>query len=561
MMPTLHIKDTKTGAEATAPLECGSVTVGSDAGNDIVLEFPDIARRHCEIGWTGDEAIVRDCDSRTGTFMGSRRVRGETAWRPSDTLRLGSVHLRIVIPEAPPDPAPPRRELHSRVGALPPLPVAAPTLLKPPPAPAAKPKSESIDRTAKYKSKIREYLVDHPETKRLIHTSPNDAELRDALKRLIKEAGESAGLERPAGLSEEALTKEMVDEILGLGPLEDLMKDESVTEVMVNRFDHILIERAGSGIEKHARGFLDEDHLLETVRRILAPLGRHLNETTPLVDARLKDGTRINAVIPPVSIGGCVLTMRKFSSKPFTLERLAELGSVTPAMAEMLKYAVKARLNVIVSGGTGTGKTSFLNGLAGLIPAHERMVVIEDTHELRFEEHPNCVYLEARPANLEGKNAIPIRRLVINALRMRPDRIIVGECRGDESFDMLQAMNTGHLGSMTTVHANSPRDAMMRIENMVLMAGFELPSQAIRKQVASAINLVIQLSRVGTRGARRVTSISEISGVEGQTITMQELYKTDEEGALSATGAVPKFLGRVDQKERARLIKLFGMGS
>ncbi len=538
-MPTLVIREAKSGAEAKAQIGRGTVTIGRDPTNDVVLEFTGVAPHHCEIGWTGAGYVVRDYDSRAGTYVGAARVKGEAPWTSGEPLRVGTCHLRIL------DVRPAPRAASPRVGASPPLPVAAPTPLN--------------NRAAGYKSKIREFLVDHPDVKRLLRGSANDGELRDVLKRLVREAASAVGEARPAGLTDASLEKEMVDEILGLGPLEDLMKDESVTEVMVNRWDRILVERAGAGIERIERAFLDEDHLIETVRRILAPLGRHLNETSPLVDARLKDGTRINAVIPPVAIGGCVMTLRKFSRRPFTLERLVEIGSVPAEAAEMLRWCVKARLNVIVSGGTGTGKTSFLNALAGLIPEHERMVVIEDTHELRFE-HPNCVYLEARPANLEGKNAIPIRRLVINALRMRPDRIIVGECRGDESFDMLQAMNTGHLGSMTTVHANSPRDALMRIENMTLMAGYELPSSAIRRQVVSAINVVVQLSRAGGRGERRVTSVSEVTGIEGQTISMQELYKADEEGALAATGSVPRFLQKVDQRERARLIGLFGMG-
>jgi pilus assembly protein CpaF len=534
-MVTLLIRDIDSGSEATADVSPGLVTVGSDSTNDIVLEFDGVAGHHCELEGDGAEWIVRDYATTSGTLVGNKRVQGEAAWRVGQELRIGRCVLTLVeeAPEELPAPEPD--------------PISTPA-----PRPV-------VDRAAvAYKAKIREYLVDHPDVKRLIHAAPDDAKMRDSLKRLIREAAATIDLPRPKGLSEASLDGEMVDEILGLGPIEDLMRDESITEVMVNHWDNILIERAGRGIERAERTFLDEDHLVETIRRMLAPLGRHLNESSPLVDARLKDGTRINAVIPPVAISGAVLTLRKFSKQPFTMEKLVGLGSLPPTAAELLRTAVRMRLNMVVSGGTGTGKTSFLNALAALIPGHERMVVIEDTHELRFDAHPNCVYLEARPANLEGKNAIPIRRLVINALRMRPDRIIVGECRGDETFDMLQAMNTGHMGSMTTVHANSPRDALMRIENMTLMAGYELPAQAIRTQVVSALNIVVQLSRCGSKGERRVSSIAEIGGMEGSTPTMQDLYRLDGT-RLAPTGAVPRFLQKVDQRERTRLIHAFGM--
>jgi len=519
-MATLVVTDVRSGKQATAEFPFGEVAVGSDGSNDIVLDFPGIAEHHCEIRYSSDRCAVRDCDSVGGTFLGGRKVKGEVAWPSGEELRLGGCTLKLEGAAQPPVEA----------GAVP------------------------------YKAKIREYLVDHPEVKRLIHTSAGNDELSAVLKRLIREAMVEAKVSRPPGVTEAGLVKEMTDEILGLGPLEDLMRDDSVQEIMVNRWNQILVERAGKGIERLRRSFLDEDHLIETVRRILAPLGRHLNESSPLVDARLKEGTRVNAVIPPISVGGCVMTIRKFAREPFTLEKLTQLGSITSPVAEMLRYAVRSRLNMVISGGTGCGKTCFLNALGEVVPERERLVIIEDTHELRFN-HPNMVYLEGRPANLEGKGAIHIRQLVINALRMRPDRIIVGECRGDEAFDMLQAMNTGHLGSMTTVHANSPRDAVLRIENMTLMAGYDLPAAAIRKQVVSAVNLVIQVSRWGSKGERKVSCISEITGIEGAVVTMQDLYRVDENGKLASVGTVPRFLQTIGQKERSQWIQAFGIGA
>src|SRR5919197_1861708 len=314
----------------------------------------------------------------------------------------------------------------------------------------------------------------------------------------------------------------MFHDVTGFGPIEPLLTDESVTEVMVNGPRHIYIERAGK-IQKVDVVFLNDDHVLRIIDRIIPPLGRRLDETSPRVDARLPDGSRVNAIIAPLSLIGPVITVRNFSHTPYTVDDLTRFGTATPEMFQFLRACIEARLNVFVSGGTGSGKTTFLNVLSSFIPNDERIVTIEDAAELQLRQE-HVITLEARPANIEGAGEVGIRELVVNSLRMRPDRIVVGECRGKEALDMLQAMNTGHDGCMTTVHSNGPRDSLSRIENMVLMAGTELPLRAIREQVASAFDMVVYMERLED-GSRKVTSISEILGMEEDTILMQNIFQ------------------------------------
>ena len=331
---------------------------------------------------------------------------------------------------------------------------------------------------------------------------------------------------------------EVIEEALGLGPLESLLAEPDVTEIMVNGYANIFVERRGK-IERTAKQFVDDRQVRLVIERIIAPLGRRLDESSPMVDARLPDGSRVNAIIGPLSIDGPTLTIRRFGTKRFGVKQLLEAGSVSPPIVDFLRAAVEARLNIVISGGTGSGKTTLLNALSGFIPPRDRIVTIEDAAELKLEQ-PHVVRLESRPANLEGKGAIPIRELVRNSLRMRPDRIVVGECRGGEALDMLQAMNTGHEGSLTTIHANSARDALSRVETMVLMAGYDLPVRAIREQVAGAINLVVQVSRLRD-GSRRVTGISEIAGMEGDIVTMQELVRYHQRGVDGGGAVIGEF--------------------
>jgi pilus assembly protein CpaF len=361
------------------------------------------------------------------------------------------------------------------------------------------------------------------------------------------------------------LFEQIVAEILGFGPLEPFLADPTITEIMANGAKNIYVEREGKIVRTNAI-FESDDHLMRIIERIVAPLGRRIDESQPYVDARLPDGSRVNAVIAPISLIGPVLTIRKFFKIPLTVDRLIELGTVSPQTMELLKACVLAKLNIIISGGTGTGKTTFLNILSGYIPGDERIITIENAAELQLRQE-HVVTLESRPPNIEGRGAVQIRDLVINSLRMRPDRIVVGECRGPEAFDMLQAMNTGHEGSLTTVHANSPREATARLENMVLMAGMELPHRAIREQIASALNVVIQLERMQD-GSRKCVAVSEVQGMEGDVITMSDIFKFERVGyeggrvigALRPTGLRPKFMERIEGAGLHLPPSIFGIG-
>lgn len=348
----------------------------------------------------------------------------------------------------------------------------------------------------------------------------------------------------------EQVLKLVIADIVGYGPIEPLLEDQEITEIMVNGYDEIFVERFGL-IEPTSVKFENNAHLMRVIDRIVAPIGRRVDEMSPMVDARLPNGFRINATIPPLSLDGPLLTVRKFATRPFTVQDLIAIGTLTVALSNFLKSCVEAKVNLVISGGTGTGKTTFLNVLSSFIPARERVITIEDTAELQLHQD-HVIRLEKRPPNIEGKGEITIRQLVINALRMRPDRIVMGECRSGEALDMLQAMNTGHDGSMTTVHSNSPRDTLRRIETMVLMAGMELPLKAIREQVASAIELVIHLERF-TDGTRKIVQVSETQGMEGDTVVMQDIFVFDKigikngvvQGELKATGLRPRFLRKM----------------
>ncbi|RMH00809.1 MAG: CpaF family protein [Chloroflexi bacterium] len=362
------------------------------------------------------------------------------------------------------------------------------------------------------------------------------------------------------------LFDQIVAEILGYGPLEEFLNMDGVTEIMVNGPKDVYIERNGK-IQRVNVQFEDNDHLLRIIDRIVAPLGRRIDEGSPMVDARLPDGSRVNAVVPPIAIKGPALTIRLFSKTPLTVENLIEFGSITPEAVEFLKACVIAKLNIVVSGGTGSGKTTLLNILSGFIPDDERIITIENAAELQLRQE-HVVTLESRPPNVEGRGEISIRDLVINSLRMRPDRIVVGEVRGGEALDMLQAMNTGHDGSMTTAHANSTRDMLARMETMVLMAGMDLPHRAIREQIASAIHLIVHQDRLRD-GSRKVMSITEVQGMEGDVITTSEIFRFEQTsiengkviGRLRPTGLRPKFMWKIQEAGIMLPPSIFGIGT
>ncbi|HYY34475.1 MAG TPA: CpaF family protein [Gaiellaceae bacterium] len=379
----------------------------------------------------------------------------------------------------------------------------------------------------------------------------------DLSERVLRAVTEQLALDRTPLTRDERrqLVREITDDILGYGPLEPLLRDDSITEVMVNGYDRIYIERNGK-IERTPTTFVDDAHLLRIIDKIVSQVGRRVDEASPMVDARLPDGSRVNAIIPPLSLRGPTLTIRKFSRDPYTMDDLINFGTLTPKAAHFLAACVQGKLNMLISGGTGTGKTTTLNALSAFVPGDERIVTIEDAAELQLQQE-HVITLEARPANIEGSGEVKIRELVRNALRMRPDRIIVGEVRGPETLDMLQAMNTGHEGSLTTIHANSPRDALARLETLVLTAGVDLPLRAIREQVASAFDVLVQITRL-VDGSRRISHVTEVLRMESDVITLQDIFLArppDEEAAtaqvtrllspLACTGLKPHFLEKM----------------
>ncbi len=409
--------------------------------------------------------------------------------------------------------------------------------------------------SADVKLKIYERLVKDMKEKRLelsdmtdpVKIEENKTLVREEIERILD--AEVSNL--PSRFDRTLLVLEVLDQALGLGPLEDLLKDPSITEIMVNGKDRIFMERAGK-IFLSNRKFSSDQELLNVIERIVTPLGRRIDEASPLVDGRLKDGSRVNAIIPPLSLVGPCITIRKFSKEKLTFNDLIKFGSLTPEMVEFLRICVRLRKNILISGGTGSGKTTLLNILSGFIPPNERIITIEDAAELQLpQEH--WIRLESRPANIEGAGEITIRRLVINSLRMRPDRIVVGECRAGEALDMLQAMNTGHDGSLTTIHANTPRESLARLETLVLMAGMEIPIPAIRSQITGAIDIIVQQARLSD-GTRKVTAITEITGMERETITLSDIFEFEQTGIdekgrvlgdLKATGVVPSFINEL----------------
>ncbi len=412
---------------------------------------------------------------------------------------------------------------------------------------------ERFDRLAEARTRIQQRLIERLGP-RLYDSKMSEAEMRELvhgeLRKLIEEEDGSLSTTERA-----ELVRQIGDGVLGLGPLEPFLRDPGITEVMVNGSDTIYIERNGK-LHRTAARFMDDNQLRQTIERIVARVGRRIDESSPYVDARLPDGSRVNAIIPPLAVDGPALTIRRFSSEPFSASDLISFGTITPEVSQLLEAAVRGRLNVLVSGGTGAGKTTSLNVVSSFIPEDERIITIEDAAELRLQQ-PHVVRLEYRPPNIEGRGEVTVRDLVRNALRMRPDRIVVGEVRGGEALDMLQAMNTGHDGSISTIHANSPRDALARLETMALMAGMDLTMRAIKEQVASALDLIVHQTRLKD-GTRRVTHVTEVLGMEGDVITLQDIFLFDFHagvddqgrfrGNLKPTGLRPHFVSKLEDQ-------------
>ena len=526
-------------------LPCGAYVVGRGSACALRLEDASVSELHAKLMLTPTEAWIEDLGSSNGTAVDSRPIAEATRLAPESVVTVGATVFRVQPrgagrPAAAQSPAEPQRPAPE--AARPAQPPAMP--LQPSPEVAA---LREARRQAK--EQLHAELVKRLDLKRLATSSLSAEELgrrvRETLQAILAEVSARRAL--PRGLEAQALLEELYDESVRLGPVERFLADDSVTEIMVNGPQRVYVERGGR-LELTEQTFMDEASVMAVIERIVSPLGRRIDESQPYVDARLADGSRVNAIIPPLSLVGPCLTIRKFAKRVLTEEDFVRFGTWTHAMADFLRVCVRLRKNIVVAGGTGSGKTTLLNVLSGFIPATDRILTIEDAAELRLGQ-PHVVRLEARPPNIEGKGAVTIRDLVRNALRMRPDRIIVGECRGGESLDMLQAMNTGHDGSLTTVHANSPRDVVSRLETMVLMSGVELPSRAIREQIASAVDIIVQEARLAD-GSRRIVCVSEITGMEGQQIVMQDLFIFRQTGVdangrvlgeLTATGAMPSF--------------------
>jgi pilus assembly protein CpaF len=538
------------GKQHAFNLEPGVYTVGSDEKNSIVLANPGVAWRQAIFTFQDKGSWVENVGAPTGLVLDGRRVTGRQAWRLGELVQIGPFQIALAESIAKPPVEPAHEPAREPAPAKPPVIAPTPPPAVVPPAPAAVNISSNTDeaRVQAIKRQIHSELIKRLDLKRMTASRVDEPELRNHAQRVIAEIVKEVREKLPNGLDAIKLAKDITDEALSLGPLEDLLADPEVTEIMVNGCDNVFVERKGK-LFKTDKRFLNDDSVKAIIERIVSPIGRRIDESQPYVDARLKDGSRVNAIIHPLSLVGPCLTIRKFSKEPFKVSDLINFGSICQEVADFIQASVVMRRNIIVSGGTGSGKTTLLNVLSSYLPADERIVTIEDAAELRLSQ-PHVIRLESRPPNIEGKGAVTIRDLVRNALRMRPDRIVVGECRGGEALDMLQAMNTGHEGSLTTVHANTPRDVISRLETMVLMSGMELPMKAIREQIGSAIHLIIHISRFSD-GTRKVAKVTEVCGMEGDSITMQDIFiynqrGVDEHGKVNGryepTGSVPTYV-------------------
>lgn len=535
------------------------LVIGRSLEADIRLDDAGASRRHARLMSVGGVAAVEDLGSRGGTFVNGAKAEAPTVLVDGDVIRVGRTDIVFGGAAAAQDLKSESAKCKAGDGTASPQPTRLVGLaVQAEPTPDAREeafrsefKDAALmcgDETMALKRRLHIRILEKMNLSEDALDLTTDETLRPKLEECITQTLREQRHELPSDISYDVFRQALVDELIGYGPVSPMLRSANVSEVMVNGPDRIFVESKGLLYETGVR-FFDEKHLQQIIRRIVEPLGRHVDDASPMVDARLPDGSRVNAIIPPLALDGSSLTIRKFADKKLTTEDLVKFGSMTPEMAAFLECAVRNRQNIVVSGGTGSGKTTLLNVLSQFIPRGERVVTVEDSAELKLS-HRNIVRLEARPANIEGKGRVAIRDLVVNCLRMRPDRIIVGECRGPEALDMLQAMNTGHDGSLTTLHANTPRDALSRLENMVMMAGFDLPSSAIRDQIQSAVNIIVQQTRLPD-GSRKVINITEVTGKEENIITMQDIFVFQQtglgaggrvEGFHTATGNIPYFV-------------------
>lgn len=533
--------------------EKSSWLIGRDPNCDIVLKASQISRRHAMISLEDSEFFIEDCNSSLGVFVNESKITEKTKIAVGNLIRLCSYELLLSFEDVEEEESPDESEQTVMISDIQKFRGAFFNQGRF----QSEYKSVNLlytDEMMKLKKRIHEKILSEMNLPAIHVRDLAKAETRVRLDRVLTRVMREFWHEIPRNISPEIFKEGIVDELINYGPISPLLRADDITEVMINGPDLIFVEHEGKLFETGIR-FFNDQHLLSVIQRIVEPLGRHIDEASPMVDARLPDGSRVNAIIPPLAIDGALVTIRKFAKNKLTTEDLIDYGSLTDEMAQFLSFAVKYKQNIIISGGTGSGKTTLLNVLSQFIPLDERLVTIEDSAELKLT-HRNLARLESRTANIEGKGKVSIRDLLVNALRMRPDRIIIGECRSGEALDMLQAMNTGHDGALTTVHANSPRDSLSRLENMVLMAGVELPVSSIREQVASAINFVVQQSRLGD-GSRKITQVTEITGREGNTILMQDIFVWKQEGVdengkfyghFEATGHIPKFVSALRER-------------
>ncbi|XXF81616.1 ATPase, T2SS/T4P/T4SS family [Myxococcaceae bacterium GXIMD 01537] len=567
------------------------ITIGRLAGNDIVLGKGNVSKYHSRIVAKDGKFIIVDMKSTNGTFVNGKKIAAPQVLKPTDKVYIGDYIINVEPLDADPvtRAAPPEEEGYEdeayddggEQGGYDEPPEEEEEEPPPPPAraapPAAAPAANSrmpaslasalakknknrvdprVERYASLQKEIHDRLIEYLDLRRMDMDRLGDEELWRRTEKAIRDIIDQmeADGELPDDVDREELLTDVINEALGLGPLEAFLASDEISEIMVNHATQIYIERKGKLVLSE-KTFSSNAAVLGVIERIVAPIGRRIDESSPLVDARLKDGSRVNAIIPPLALKGPCITIRKFKKDSLKIQDLIKFKTVTAQMAEFLEMCVKARKNIVISGGTGSGKTTTLNIISSFIPDDERIVTVEDAAELQLPQD-HWVQLESRPANLEGKGAIMIRDLVKNCLRMRPDRIVVGECRSGETLDMLQAMNTGHDGSLTTLHANTPRDAIARIETMVLMAGMDLPVKAIREQIASAVHIIVQQTRFSD-GTRKICFVTEVAGMEVDIVTLQDIfyYKQDGftedhkvRGRFVASGFVPKFYDDLQRK-------------